>query len=135
MAALRHGIDRLFEDFEDVFPWERLPGEHARGPAVEVADTPDTVVVRALIPGVHKEDLHVDMTNETLTLRGEYKEETKKELYYQQEIRYGPFTRTVPLPAPVQSDKAAAQCKDGVLEITIPKTEQAKVKHVPIQTA
>jgi HSP20 family protein len=111
MAALRRGIDRLFEDFEAVFPWRRPPGGYARGPAVEVADTPDTVVVRALIPGVHKEELHVDITNETLTLQGEYKEETKKERYYQQEIRYGPFTRTVSLPAPVQSDKAAVQCR------------------------
>jgi HSP20 family protein len=135
MAALRHGIDRLFKDFEDFFRRGHLPGESARGPAVEVADTPDTVVVKALIPGVHKEDLHVEITSETLTLRGECKEDAKKEHYYQQEIRYGPFTRTIPLPAPVESDKATAQCKDGMLEITIPKAEQAKVKRIPIQAA
>lgn len=82
MAAWRRERDRLFEDVADVVSWGRFPGKHAREPAVEVADTPGTVVVTALIPGVHKKDLHVDMTNETLTLRG-FKKDTKKAHYSQ----------------------------------------------------
>jgi HSP20 family protein len=64
------------------------------------------------------------------------KEEEKKEEknYTRREFRYGAFSRTMPLPAMVQADKATAQLKDGVLEITIPKSEKAKVKEIPIQT-
>jgi HSP20 family protein len=134
LAALRREMDRLFEDFL------RGPlhvGElGALGPAVEIADTKDTVVVKALVPGVSREDLQVNVTDNSLTLKGEVKEEEKKEdkHYYRREFRYGTFSRTITLPTTVQSDKATAQLKDGVLEVTIPKSEKAKVKEIPIQT-
>jgi HSP20 family protein len=136
IPSLRRELDRLFEEFEDfVEGGPRLPWGASRGPAMEVADTPDAVVVKALIPGVPKEDVHVDVADQTLTLYGELKEGEKKEHYYRQEIRYGTFERTIPLPVDVQGDQAKAQYKDGVLEITIPKTEKAKVKRIPIQTS
>ena len=63
------------------------------------------------------------------------KEEKKKEEknYYRREFRYGSFARTIPLPTAVESKKAEAKLKDGVLEITIPKSEKAKVKEIPVQ--
>ena len=105
-------------------------------PAVEVADTRDSVMVKAQVPGVSKDNLHVDITDDALTLRGEMQEEkkTEEQRFHRRKFRYGAFARTIPLPASVQAAKATAQLKDGVLTITIPKGEQAKTKQIPIQT-
>jgi HSP20 family protein len=131
-------MERLFGDFEDLFArgghhrWERT-----FEPAVEVADTKEAVVVRVQVPGVAKDNLHVDINDHSLTLRGEMKEEEKKEEknYYRQEIRYGAFARTIPLPVAVKVDQATAQLKDGLLEVTLPKSEVAKAKEIPIKTS
>jgi HSP20 family protein len=128
-------MDRLFEDFFEKGP-RRLGDLSAWEPAVEIADTKDAVVVKAQVPGISKDNLQVNVTDDTLTLKGEMKEEEKKEEknYSRQEFRYGAFSRTMALPAAVQADKATAQLKDGVLEITIPKSEKAKVKQIAIQS-
>lgn len=132
LATLRGEMDRLFDDFLGA-PWRR--GEGKSEPAIEVADTQEAVVVKMQVPGVKKEDIHVDVRDNALTLKGEMKEEEKKEeqSYYRQEFRYGAFSRTIPLPVAVQADKAAAQLKDGVLTVTVPKSEQAKAREIPIQ--
>jgi HSP20 family protein len=125
-------MNRLLESFFDGSPWH--VGEAMSAPAVEVADTKDTVVVKAQVPGVSKEQIQVTVSEGTLTIKGETKEEEKKEEknYIRREFRYGAFSRTVPLPAGVQGEKATAQLKDGVLEITIPKSEAAQVKEIPV---
>jgi HSP20 family protein len=128
-------MDRVFEDFFARGPSHfRELGEWA--PAVEVADTTDAVIVKAQVPGIPKDNIQVSVTDDAITLKGEMKEEEKKEEknYTRREFRYGAFARTMALPAMVQADKATAQLKDGVLEITIPKSEKAKVKEIPIQT-
>lgn len=134
LASLRHELDRLFDDFFARGPFRH--GERGWEPAVEVADTKDAVVVKAQVPGMSKDNIQVNITEDTLTLQGEMKEEEKKEEknYSRREFRYGAFARAIALPAAVQADKATAQLKDGVLEITIPKNEQAKGKEIPIQT-
>jgi HSP20 family protein len=134
LTSLRRDLDHLFEDF-----FERGPfwgGDRGWEPAVEVADTKDAVVIKAQVPGMSKDNIQVNVTDGTLTLKGEMKEEEKKEEknYFRREFRYGAFMRTIPLPVAVQADKTTAQLKDGVLEVTIPKAEQAKVKEIPIQT-
>jgi HSP20 family protein len=128
-------MDRLFENFFENGP-RGLGTLSAWEPAVEVADTTDAVVVKAQVPGIPKDNIQVHITDDAITLKGEMKEEEKKEEknYTRREFRYGAFSRTMPLPATVQADKATAQLKDGVLEITIPKNEKAKVKEIPIQT-
>jgi HSP20 family protein len=131
-------MERLFGDFEDVFT-RGMPShwEQTFEPAVEVADTKETVVVRVQVPGVSKDNLHVDINDHSLTLRGEMKEKEKKaeKNYYRQEIRYGAFARTIPLPVAVKVDQATAQLKDGLLEVTLPKSEAAKVKEIPIKAS
>jgi HSP20 family protein len=104
-------------------------------PAVEISDTPEAVIVKAQVPGINKDQIQVMVTDGALTLKGESKEEEEKKekTYYRREFRYGAFTRTVPLPVAVQAEKATAQLKDGVLAITIPKSEQAREKTIPIQ--
>jgi HSP20 family protein len=128
-------MDRLFDNFFEHGP--RGPGHlSAWEPAVEVADTTDAVIVKAQVPGIPKDNIQVNVTDDAITLKGEMKEEEKKEEknYTRREFRYGAFSRTIALPAAVQADKATAQLKEGVLEITIPKSEKAKMKEIPIRT-
>jgi HSP20 family protein len=133
LTTLRREMDRLFENFSGPQRfWER-----SSEPAVEVSDTKDAVLVKAQVPGMSKDNIQVNITDDMLTLKGEFKEEEKKEEknYYRQEFRYGAFTRTIALPSAVQADKATAQLKDGILEISIPKSEQAKAKQIPVNVA
>lgn len=135
LTSMRREMDRLFENFFERGPWTMGDGG-AFEPAIELADTDDSVMVKAMVPGVSKENLHLDITDDNLTLRGEIKEEEKTEgkRFHRREWRYGSFTRTVPLPTAVKADQAKAQLKDGVLTITLPKGEHAKIKQIPIQT-
>jgi HSP20 family protein len=126
-------MDRLWENFFDGGQRQEFD---MLEPAIEVADTKDALVVKAQVPGVSKEQIQVNVSDNTLTIKGETKKEEKKEgkNYYRQEFRYGAFARTIALPTAVQADKIEAHLKDGVLQITIPKSEQAKAKEIPIQT-
>jgi HSP20 family protein len=134
LTTLRREMDRLFEDFTDRWP-SRL-GDGTTEPAVEVSDTPEAVVVKAQVPGVSKDHIQVDVTDDVLTLKGEMKEEeTKQEKnYYRREFRYGAFSRAIPLPVSVQADQATAQLREGILEVRIPKSEKSKVNQIPIRT-
>ena len=136
LTTLRRELDRLFEDFSQGSSSLRF-WERAAEPAVEVSDTAEAVVVKAQIPGVKKDDLQLTITENTLTVKGEMKEEEKKDdkNYHRREFRYGAFVRTIALPAPVQAEKATAQLKDGVLEVTLPKSAEAKVKQISIQAS
>ena len=132
LTTLRREMDRLFERF---LGREASPlGEAA--PAIEVADTAEAVIVKAHVPGVSKEHLQVNVTDTTLTLKGDVQEDTTTEEknYHQRELHYGAFARTITLPTTVQAEQATAQLKDGVLEVTIPKRQESKAKDVPIQT-
>ena len=132
LTALRREMDRLFEHVLGREPSSL--GEAA--PAIEVAETPAAVIVKAQVPGVSKEHLQVNVTDTTLTLKGEVQEDqtTEDKTYHQREFHYRAFARTITLPTTVQAEQATAQLKDGVLEVTIPKREETKAKDVPIQT-
>ena len=126
-------MDRLFERFlgrEASSPLGEVE------PAIEVAETPAAVVVKAQVPGVSKENLQVNVTDNALTLKCDVQEDktTEEKRYHQREFHYGAFARTITLPATVQAEHATAQLKDGVLEVTIPKRETNTAKDVPIQT-
>ena len=133
LTTLRREMDRLFE---------RVLGREASSPlgevepAIEVAETPAAVIVKAQVPGVSKEHLQVNVTDNALTLKGEVQEDTTTEEknYHRREFHYGAFARTITLPTTVQAEHATAQLKDGVLEVTIPKREATTAKDVPIQT-
>jgi len=142
LVRMERDMERMFEDFLgrpwSGFGWpERLRFREIgfRGPAIEITEEKDDVVVKAELPGMKKEDLELNVSGNLLTLKGEKKkeEEVKEKGYYYSERLYGSFTRTVEIPKDIQADKVHASFKDGVLEIRFPKTEEAKRKEVKIR--
>jgi HSP20 family protein len=126
--------DDLFEDmFREVFGTPES-GVGPLEPAAEVAEADGDVIVKLEVPGVEKDQLHVSVAEDEVTVRGETRKETeeKKKSYYRQEIRYGAFQRTVALPAEVDPAKARAELKDGILKLTLPKAAQAKARRVDV---
>jgi HSP20 family protein len=104
-------------------------------PRVDILDHDNDIEVQAALPGVKKEDLEVSVTNQTITIRSCTKEEKKTEekgKYFRREISRGEFQRTLSLPDNVDGDKAKASFKDGILKVTVPKTEKSKRKSIEI---
>jgi HSP20 family protein len=137
-------FDRMVEDFwRRPFPgllrperwWPAETGMVMRMPAVDVYEEKDSVVIKAEIPGLAKEDISVQLTDLTLTIKGEKKreEEVKEDDYYRCERSFGSFTRAVGLPCEVKADQVKASFKNGVLEVRMPKTEEAKKKAVTVK--
>jgi HSP20 family protein len=126
-------MDRVIEDFFRGAPFQARD----RGtlePAVDVWETPDTVVVRVMVPGVSKENLHLTITEDRLIIKGEIPTTAAQPEYtlHQQEIRHGSLQRTISLPVAVRSEAAKAQLKDGILEVRLPKSEQRHARDIPI---
>ena len=117
------------------FPELRMPWAEELSPDVDVYEEDKDVVVKAELPGLRKEDLDINITDDIVTISGEKKAEEKVERknFYRVERSFGSFTRRLRLPSDTIAGKAKATFKDGVLEIRIPKTEEAKEKTKKIQ--
>jgi HSP20 family protein len=104
-------------------------------PAVDIYETPDTVEMKAELPGLSRDDIEIQIRDNTLTLRGErrFAKEAQEENYLRIERAYGAFQRSFTLPATVQQEKIRAVFRDGVLELTLPKAEEAKPKKIAIE--
>jgi len=106
-------------------------------PPVDILEENSEVVIRMEVPGVKKEDIDVTLTGNTITISGERKtdKEVKRKDYYLAEHSYGSFCRYFGLPSEVQADRVKSTMKDGILEVRLPKTEEAKKKeiHVKVQ--
>lgn len=104
-------------------------------PAVDIYESEENMVLRAELPGMAKEDVKINVENNVLTLRGERKfdSEVKKENYQRIERAYGSFCRSFTLPTNIDKSKIEASFKDGVLEVTMPKSEEAKPKEIDIK--
>ncbi len=133
LSSLRDELDRLFES-----PWTELArtSQLLSGwtPALDIHEDKDNFIVRAELPGMKREDIDVSLHDGALSISGERKLEQKFEEaeVYRTERFFGKFQRTVSLPAAVAADKVKAQYKDGVLTITLPKTEEAKPKQIDV---
>jgi HSP20 family protein len=132
-------MERRFEEFfrrpfsilsPAWLPRLRIPESEEPAPTVDIFEEDGDVVVKAELPGMKKEDIDVKLTDKTITISGEKKKEEKveKKNYFRMERSYGSFTRSFGLPSEVQTDKVKAQFKDGILEIRVTKTEEAKKK-------
>ena len=132
-------MDRWFEDFfrrpfASAMPRIWTETEEF-SPAIDVFEEGNDVVVKAELPGMKKEDIEISLTEDVLTLSGEKRSEKKVERkdYHRYESTYGSFCRTIGLPSDVKQDQVKASFKDGVLEIRMPKTEEARKKETKIK--
>ena len=105
-----------------------------RMPNVDVIDRDTEIVVRAEVPGIDKKDLDISLSDNLLTIKGQIRTEKKEEKgdYHRHEISSSSFARSVTLPAAVDTSKANAALKDGVLEINLPKLESSKRRNISI---
>lgn len=103
--------------------------------AIDAYQTNDTVIIKAPIAGVRPEDLEISITDEMVSVRGERRESTEiqKESYFCQECYWGSFSRSYLLPVAVDSEKADAQLKNGILTIIIPKLEKTKTRILKVK--
>lgn len=133
MLDLRREFDRLFASALDLPQF----GSTATtwGLALDVVEQDDDYIVKASIPGIDPDDIEVTLTDNTLTIRGEFKEdeEVKEEQYRLRERRYGSFARSVTLPTAVDRDSIEATYENGVLTLSVPKAEEVKPKHIAIK--
>ena len=146
MRRFSEEMDRLFEDFG--FGRGLLAPGLERGldqletlrtgiwaPQVEVLERNDELIIRADLPGMSKDDIQIDLDDNSLVIRGERQNEHEEdeEGYYRSERSYGSFYRRIPLPAGVNSETANAEFRNGVLEITMPAPKRTSEKRRPLQ--
>jgi HSP20 family protein len=136
LSVLQRDLNRLFEEvFRGGAGFPR--GEADWGPPIDVTETPETLVVEAELPGVDPKNVEVSVIGDTLSIRGkkESNKETKDAQRHLMERTCGSFLRIVKLPTPVAAQDTAAQSKDGILTITLPKSQEAKPRRIQIQSA
>jgi HSP20 family protein len=136
MSALQERMNRLFSDVRAQAP---VRGEEivqgAWIPAADIFETNEAIVLKAELPGITAQDISVEVKDNTLTLKGEkkFEKEVKEENYHRVERSYGSFQRAFTLPGTIHQEKVKAKFKDGILEITLPKVEEAKPKQVKVE--
>lgn len=115
--------------------WERFAAFEKGVPKVDVIERDAEVVVRAEVPGFEREDLEVSVTDRSVTVKGEHRQEKKEEQgeFFRSEISSGSFSRTVALPSDIDADRAEASFKNGILELTLPKLKQASRRRVEVK--
>ena len=134
LSSLRREMDRLWENFFVERPLGKI-WEREWAPSLDMSETKDNFVVKAEVPGKDAKHIDISLTGDVLTIRGEKRQEKeeKEEDYHLVERTYGSFSRSVRLPAEVESNKIKASYKNGILAITLPKSEKAKAKEVKIK--
>ncbi len=139
MMAAEREFDRLFRDPFTAFGGEREaePSTRPWAPAVDIFETENSIVLKAELPGIDPKDVEVRVEDNTLYLKGErkFEKETKDENYHRVERSYGSFARSFSLPNSIDADKVVAEYKDGVLNLTLPKREEAKPKTIRINVS
>ena len=134
-TGLRKDMERLIERFFD--PTGEMPALGTWEPRLDIAETKDALTIKAEMPGVKPEEIQLSLQDGVLTIKGEKEEEKeeKDKRYHRVERSYGEFTRVMRLPAAVDGAKAAAEFKDGVVTITLPKAPEAKGTTIEVKAA
>jgi HSP20 family protein len=142
--GLRNQVDRLFRDFEtgflqsplhrDVDNFWRREFASPVTPALDIVEKDNAFEITAELPGLEAKNIELNLTDDVLTIKGEKKEEKEEKTKdrYVSERRYGSFRRSVQLPSSVDASKIEANCKSGVLTVTLPKTAEAQKKQTVI---
>lgn len=134
LVSLQDEMNRLFDDF---FARPLARPEWTEGvwsPSVDLSETKDNVVIKAEIPGMTKDDVKISIQDNVITLKGEKKQEKEEKdaNYHRIERSYGSFCRSFTLPTAIKANKIKATYKDGILNVTLPKTEEVKPKEITI---
>lgn len=132
MESLQRRMNHLFEQ---MMPWE--DGGLTFMPSVEMDETTDEIHLKLEVPGLEAKDLDIEVSENSVSIAGERKEETKTEEkgMVRSEFHYGKFERVIPLTTRVQNDKVKAEYKNGILTLTLPKTEEEKHKVVKVEVS
>ena len=122
--ALSNQLNRLFDETLAPTNWEGL----TRFPAAELTEADDAIHLKLEVPGLEAKDIDIQVTQNAVSISGERNSETKTEEkgYTRSEFQYGKFQRVIPLPTHIQNTKVTAEYKDGILNLTLPKKEEAK---------
>ena len=128
---------RLQDDFARALnPRSTQPREHMSSrvwsPTVDVYEDNDVITIRADLPGMSQSDIDIEMTGDTLTIRGErkFEDEEHRDRYIRVERQYGAFQRSFTIGIPIEPDQVKASYRNGILELTVPKAEVTKPKKV-----
>lgn len=136
MRRMHDMLDRIMDD---AYMGDHGSREVLEGLApVDVYETDDEVVVKAMMPGMTADDIQISVDRDVLTIRGETQHEEKTEegdgrVYHHRELRYQRFSRSVRLPILVNADKADAQFENGILTLSLPKAEEVKPKQITVK--
>lgn len=138
----RNEMERIFQDFfrdfRDLAAWnpQSIAALTSAFPTIEMYEEKDKYVVKVDAPGVEREDIRISITDHTLHLRGEVRQEEEREdrNYLYSERIYGTFSRDIPLPAAVNQDQIKATVKNGVLSIELPKAKEAMPKEIKVES-
>jgi len=145
--SLQHEMNRLFDDFFRAPAFERfaefpaLHNEQFLGdvtPRIDMSETDKELIVKVDLPGMTEKDVDISITQDALTISGEKKQEKEhtEKGWYRMERQYGSFSRSIPLPYEIETDKAEALYKNGVLTVKLPKSavQQRATKSIPVKT-
>lgn len=138
---LQKEMNRLFDDFFEDFQLTSFEEKMATpfNPRVNVRETEKSVEISAELPGIEEKEIDISVSNDSVTIKGEKKEEKeeKGECFHRVERSYGSFQRQIPLPCEIEMEKAEAAFKDGVLNITLPKSPEAQknVRKIQIKSS
>ena len=141
LAAMQQGLDRIFsETLPRAFDrslGKQEPSARPWAPAVDIVETDKNVVLKVELPGVDPNDVEVRVENNTLYLTGQRKAETevKEQKYHHMERLVGRFARSFALPQSLEAEKVAAEYRDGILTLILPKKEEAKPKTIKINVS
>ena len=135
--SLQNEMDELMDRFSLRWSGDSRGIEAASIPAIDLSETDGELHLTVDVPGMKAEEISIEVTGRTVQIRGEHKEEKEEKgrTYHRIERRSGSVYRSVELPCAVKEDKVAAEYKDGVLTVTLPKSEEAKSHKVRVKTA
>lgn len=134
LRTLQEEVNRLFSTNLTRGFGEEGIGRGAWNPSVDIYENKDHIVLEAELPGMNREDFELTVENNVITLRGERQFEKKEDSdnYHRVERSYGSFTRSFTLPQTVSAEGAAAEYRNGVLRVTLPKREETKARRIKI---